>query len=108
MSKNKFTDERYNEQSKDRLLKISETKIKTAFIGAISSFEEAFGYLWGHNSPNPTAEQRRNKDIWDRIRKEIFDKGNNQIRGLKNEFDYYTIHWDRYYIEFRQPHTRSE
>ena len=40
--------QRYLDESKRRLGKIVETKLKTSFIGALSQFEQEFGFLWGH------------------------------------------------------------
>ena len=41
----KENQEKYLENSKDRLGKIITTKIRTSFIGALSQFEENFGFL---------------------------------------------------------------
>ena len=88
----------YDDNSKKRLTKIIETKLKTAFIGALSSFEEDFGFLWGHdgNSEELTEEQNFMKDVWERTRTSVLNNGNNQIRACKNELDQYTVHWNRY------------
>ena len=34
--------------SKERLLKIGKKKIQTTMIGALSTLEKRFGFLWGH------------------------------------------------------------
>jgi len=55
-------------------------KIETTMIGALARFEDGFGDVWGYNTENPTQEQIRNRIIWDKIRNEILDHGNNQLR----------------------------
>ena len=59
---NKFKadkEERYKAVSKERLLKISQKKIQTTMIGALSSIEKHFGFLWGHEDKEElTAEQQ--------------------------------------------------
>lgn len=60
-------------------------KIETTMIGALARFEENFGDLWGHNRDNLSQEQLRNQMIWDKVRNEILDHGNNQIRKAISE-----------------------
>ena len=90
-------EQRYKEVSKDRLLKISTKKIHTTMIGALSSLEKQFGFLWGHDQDGEMSpEQQHMKDLYEEVRSEILDKGNNQIRNLETEFNYYDINWLRY------------
>lgn len=87
------------EVSKDRLLKISKKKIQTTMIGALSTVEKHFGFLWGHESPDAlTPEQEHMKELYDLVRSEILDRGNNQCRNLETEFMNYDITWLRYQI----------
>ena len=87
------------EISKDRLLKISKKKIQTTMIGALSTVEKHFGFLWGHESPDAlTPEQEHMKELYDLVRSEILDRGNNQCRNLETEFMNYDITWLRYRI----------
>ena len=87
------------EMSKDRLLKISKKKIQTTMIGALSTVEKHFGFLWGHESPDAlTPEQEHMKELYDLVRSEILDRGNNQCRNLETEFMNYDITWLRYRI----------
>ena len=87
------------EISKDRLLKISKKKIQTTMIGALSTVEKHFGFLWGHESPDAlTPEQEHMKELYDLVRSEILDRGNNQGRNLETEFMNYDITWLRYQI----------
>ncbi len=99
---NKFKadkEERYKAVSKERLLKISQKKIQTTMIGALSSIEKHFGFLWGHEDKEElTAEQQHMKDLFEEVRAEILDRGNNQVRNLEAEMAHYDISWLRYHI----------
>ena len=87
------------EVSKERLLKISKQKIQTTMIGALSTVEKHFGFLWGHESSEPLSpEQEHLKEIYNEVRSEILDRGNNQARNLETEFAAYDINWLRYKI----------
>ena len=110
---NKFKvdkEQRYKEVSKDRLLKIAKKKIQTTMIGALSSLEKHYGFLWGQDQEGElTPEQQHMKDLYEEIRSEILDKGNNQIRNLETEFHYYDITWLRYQmmIPMKQQYTEE-
>ena len=95
--------QKYNDQSKDRLLSILEKKFKTTYIGALAAFEDEFGYLWGHGKHfNELSEDERHcREIWEDVRNRILDNGNNNFRAAKQEFDYYTVSWDRYVTNFK-------
>ena len=87
------------EVSKERLLKISKKKIQTTMIGALSTVEKYFGFLWGHESPDAlTPEQEHMKEVYDQVRSEILDRGNNQGRNLETEFMNYDISYLKYQI----------
>jgi L-lactate utilization protein LutB len=80
--------ERYQKDSKDRLLKIAIKKIQTTMIGALSAFEEKF-----------RKELERNPDfreLYNEARQRILDNGNHQIRNLETELEQYTVEWNRY------------
>jgi len=91
---------KYKERSKKRLSNIIGTKIKTSFIGAISSCEKNFGFLWGHGKDDSelTDKEIEMKEIWEEIRTEILDNGNTQLRAATNEIDNYSIRWERHSI----------
>jgi|TARA_Y100000361_G_C10873108_1_gene195228 hypothetical protein len=90
-------DKKYKDVSKDRLLKISKKKVQTTMIGALSTIERVFGFLWGHGSQEElTPEQEHMKELFDEVRSEILDRGNNQSRNLEAEFANYEINWLRY------------
>lgn len=94
----KLSEERYLEESKKRLEKIIEKKIKTTFIGAIAAFEETFGKLWGidKDEEDLTDKEIQYNNLWELVRTKILNNGNNQIRAIKNELEHNTIKWNRY------------
>lgn len=70
------------EMSNERLMKIVTGKIRTTFIGGLSTFEQEFKDLIGKNS-----------ELWQQVRKKILDAGNNNIRAIEKEFRQYEINW---------------
>jgi|TARA_R110002020_G_scaffold155537_4_gene336617 hypothetical protein len=94
-------DTKYKQVSKERLLKISQKKIQTTMIGALSTIEKYFGFLWGHETSDGelTPEQSHMKQQFEEVRAEILDRGNNQIRNLEAEFVSYDINWLRYQMK---------
>lgn len=92
----KVRDKKYKADSKDRLSKILKKKIQTTMIGALSTIEENFGFLWDTENPNPTKEQKLMRDIYQKVRSEILDKGNNQARNIDAELAQYEVEWLRY------------
>ena len=92
-------EERFKEASKTRLSKIAKKKIQTTMIGALSTVEKFFGFLWGHgDSEELTPEQEHMKNLFDEARAEILDRGNSQIRNLETEIAQYDISWKRYHV----------
>jgi len=87
-----------NERSKTRLKKECKKRIQTTMIGALSSVEKFFGNSWGDGISNPTHEQIKMRDIFEELRTEILDKGNNQIRLLEAEIENYEVIWSKYHI----------
>ena len=96
----KYNDEKYRESSKKRLMKNVERKFKTTMIGALSTLESSFGFLWGFEVPeeDKTPEQKKVYEIYEEARAQILDRGNTQIRNLESEFVNYDIVRKRYQI----------
>lgn len=95
--RNVEAEESFKSGSRERLQRIIERKIRTSFIGALSRVEQHFGHLWGHDSRvSLTPDQEKYRNIYDLLRNEILNNGNNQIRAIINELSQYTIEWDRY------------
>lgn len=97
----KIREERKKEVSRDTLFRSAKKKIQTTMIGALSTIEESFGFLWGFNpeaEQDLTPEQRHLKDIYEEARAKILDRGNTQIRNLEIEFSNYDINKKQTYI----------
>ena len=88
-----------NERSKNRLKKEAKKKIQTTMIGAISSIEKYFGFLWGEESEQElTKNEEYMRDVFEELRTEILDKGNSQIRSMDGEIENYQVTWEKYHI----------
>ena len=69
-------------------------------IGALSTIEAHFGFLWGQDeSDELSPEQEHMKEIYYQVRSEILDRGNNQVRNLETELNQYDIKWNRYHLQ---------
>jgi len=93
-------EERYKDISRDKLFKASKKKIQTTMIGALSTIEEQFGFLWGFDisESERMPEQKKIHDIYEDIRAKILDRGNTQIRLLETEFINYDITRKKHFI----------
>lgn len=92
--------QRYSDDSKQRLKNIAATKLKTTFIGALSKFEENFGFLWGFGSDEQlTEKQKEFLELWEICRTDILNNGNNQRRALLNEIEQQTVSWNRHHMD---------
>jgi hypothetical protein len=89
-------EEKYRSDSKHRLSKILRKKIETTMIGALSSIEEHFGFLWLENSPYSDEEKATMLDLYNKVRSEILDKGNTQSRNVDAELAQYEVKWQKY------------
>ena len=89
-------EERYKDISRDKLFKASKKKIQTTMIGALSSIEEHLGFLWDAKDGQLTEDQVYMKDLYQKVRSEILDKGNTQSRNVDAELSQYDIKWLRY------------
>jgi hypothetical protein len=89
--------DKYKVDSKERLSKIVRKKVETTMIGALSSIEENFGFLWSNEDGSPlTDEQLTMKELYQIVRSEILDRGNNQARNVEVELSQYEIEWLKY------------
>lgn len=84
------------EADKDKLQQVVSKAMKTIMIGAIASIEEKFGELWG--SGQMDEEQQKFYNVFMECRKDILDKGNNQIRNCKTLMDGYTVEYSGFSI----------
>jgi hypothetical protein len=91
-------DSKYKQESKDRLSKILKKKIQTTMIGALSTIEEHFGFLW--SDENVSSEQHKiMQELYNKVRSEILDRGNNQARNIDAELAQYEVEWMRYQVK---------
>lgn len=95
----KIRETKYKADSKDRLSKILKKKIQTTMIGALSAIEENFGFLWNSSGNAASPEQEKMKALYNKMRSEILDKGNNQARNIDAELAQYDVEWLRYSIK---------
>jgi len=89
----KKREDKYRSDSKDRLAKILKKKVETTMIGALSSIEEHFSFLWEANGNEMTPEQHMMMEVYQKVRSEILDKGNTQARNIDTELSQYDITW---------------
>ena len=97
--------ERFKDESRERLAKIGCKKIETTMIGSLDSIERHFGFLWGLDEHGQltgtplTDEQQHMKEVFEQLRLEILDRGNDQKRNFRVELDQYSIQWQRYHLQ---------
>jgi hypothetical protein len=86
---------RNNEAARARLLRILETKLKTAFVAPLAQIEQAFGALWGGKkhpgdmAPDELAWWER----YQRAREAILNNGNGQVRAVQAELALHEVSW---------------
>ncbi len=63
--------------------------IKTAFIGGFAAVEDALGSLWGRGIDFEVLTEPEAKwhQVYQAVRKEVFDRGNRQLRMFLQELD---------------------
>ena len=92
-------EDKFKHDSKHRLSKILKKKVETTMIGALSSVEEHFSFLWTNQSGGElTPEQKIMHDPFQKVRSEILDKGNTQARNVDAELNQYDVKWLRYSV----------
>lgn len=91
-------EDKFKYDSRHRLSKILKKKVETTMIGALSSLEEHFSFLWTGQSGELTPEQQIMYDTFQKVRSEILDKGNTQARNVDAELSQYDIKWLRYSV----------
>lgn len=99
--RNKYKQEKYEQSSKEKLIKNINKKFTTSNIGCVDSVEKFFGMVWGHGKPESekTEQEKEWFKIWQDCRKEMMDKGNHERRSAQKELNQYNVSWNRYNIE---------
>jgi hypothetical protein len=94
--------ERQQNHARENLKRHIQTKFKTTMIGSLAKFEEAFGRLWGHGveSDQLTEEQKEYRELWQLVRTEILNQGNNQLRASLSEVDNHTVTYNKMEYKF--------
>tara|TARA_A100001201_G_scaffold34038_1_gene36378 strand:+ start:7900 stop:8259 length:360 start_codon:yes stop_codon:yes gene_type:complete len=100
-------EQKYRSDSKERLAKILKKKVQTTMIGALSSIEEHFGFLWDFEG-EMSEQQKLMYDLYQKLRSEILDKGNTQARNVDAELSQYDIKWLRYSVNIPVKEPKSE
>ena len=59
-------------------------------IGALSSIEENFSFLWNNDDVSEN-DKAIMQNLYQKVRSEILDKGNNQARNIDAELSQYDI-----------------
>lgn len=96
---NSIREDRYKSDSRDRLSKILKKKVETTMIGALSSVEEHLSFLWESDDGDPSPEQKIMSEIYQKVRSEILDKGNDQARNVDAELAQYEVKWLKFKSE---------
>jgi len=97
VNRNKFQD-----NSKNRLISKIKKNFNTTMIGALAAFEEEFGELWGDGMGNEdlSPDQLDERERWERVRSKVLDNGNDQSRSAIEEISNHTISWNRFTTKF--------
>lgn len=95
--------QKYLEICRKRLDTIISKKFRTTFIGSLDIIEKKMGFLWGYGKKEEdlTNEESELRELFQQVRTDILNLGNNQLRGAKSEIANQTISWNRYHTEFR-------
>jgi hypothetical protein len=78
--------------SKDRLSEGVKKRMNTCFIGAISSIEKHMGFLF---------ETEDGRELFNTVRKEILDNGNDEIRKMEKDLEVYEVDFKQYRLELK-------
>jgi hypothetical protein len=85
-------DQLEKDEGQSALSNLLKSKVKTTMIGSINSIEQHFGFLWNHGSTEELTEsQKELYEIFQKLRTEILDKGNNQSRNIDSEISRFEV-----------------
>ena len=79
------------ENARNKLKMVATKRMQTTMNGAIASIEQVFDHLWGQIKDNLTPEEEKLDELYEQLRNEILDKGNNQLRLLMSDLDGYEV-----------------
>lgn len=89
----KQNEEKRKEASRTRLIKDVSKRMNTCFIGALDAIEKNMGFLWEGDYCEQEAQEEMRR-IFQNVRKEILDNGNNQIREFKGDLLNYDVKYN--------------
>lgn len=90
---------RINDQND--ILDMLETRFKTIMIGSISRFENTFGYLWSHGNDPKNKNEQYFRDLWEDLRIDLLNHGNNQIRLAINDINNFFRKQNQYQYNYK-------
>jgi hypothetical protein len=94
-------EERIVQSSKRKLREIVEKRIRTTMIGALAEIERSeFGKMFGFGKTKLSDEERRWKMLWDELRTNILNQGNNQLRESMREIENFDARFKPYRTDF--------
>lgn len=89
---------KYNDMSEtsEKILKrFLETHFKTVFVGAVSHFEDEFGFLWGESEDfdeaNLSDEQKFFYEKFLNVRDRIFTQGNREKKEALAKLKHFSV-----------------
>lgn len=92
-----------------RLVDNLRKKLLTSGVGALATFEEFFGYLWGQGRPmEELAESERQfLELYQNVRDAVFDNVNAQIRGMNAELNLHSVEYRGNRVNFPIHHEKD-
>jgi hypothetical protein len=86
--------------SRKHFIEDVEKRFKTIMIGSLARMEDTFGYLWGHNKNSLEKNQVVFREMWEDLRTDILNHGNNQMRLALEDMVSYLESLDKYEYKF--------
>lgn len=81
----------YASESKKKLQEKIEKQMTSIMVGSLNAIELEMGFLWGHNERETSEVQESIKQLYEKVRGAIFDKGNSEIKKMRTEMDKYDV-----------------
>lgn len=82
-------------------------KLLTTGVGALATFEEFFGYLWGQGKEELTENEREFRSLYQQVRDIVFDNVNAQIRGAQAELNLHSVEYRGNRVNFSIHHEKE-
>jgi len=96
------------DRAKEKLENEITSRMKTLMIGALATIENRFGEIWGFKKNRRlTEDEEYFLAQYADARKEILDRGNNEIKRIKHTLEAYDVDYVGYTLELRLPVVRK-